>query len=131
MFDINIPAVLTAAAVAFALGGLWYGPLFGKAWMRAFNFTEADLAKGNMPLIYAAAFVFTLIPAGFLDILLDDHLANAMSGAVYGLAAGLVFAAPPTATQYLFEGRPLKAFVINAGYSVLALTVMGAIVGAW
>ena len=38
---INYFAVLAAAVSTFVLGGLWYSPmLFGKAWMRANNFTE-------------------------------------------------------------------------------------------
>jgi hypothetical protein len=32
--DLNWFAVLAAALSAFALGGLWYGPLFKKAWCR-------------------------------------------------------------------------------------------------
>ncbi len=26
-------AILVATVVAFVLGGLWYGPIFGKAWL--------------------------------------------------------------------------------------------------
>ena len=31
---LNIPAILVATAVAFAIGGLWYGPLFSKPWAK-------------------------------------------------------------------------------------------------
>ena len=30
---LNWWAILVATVAAFALGGLWYGPLFGKPWM--------------------------------------------------------------------------------------------------
>ena len=32
---LNWLAVLLATLAGFATGGLWYGPLFGKAWMKA------------------------------------------------------------------------------------------------
>jgi hypothetical protein len=50
--SLNYLAVLVAAISTFVLGGLWYSPLlFGKAWMRANNFNEADLqtfSKGDI-----------------------------------------------------------------------------------
>ena len=38
--NINWLAVLVAALSTFILGGLWYGPLFGRTWMRASGMTE-------------------------------------------------------------------------------------------
>ena len=43
---INYLAVLVAAAVAFALGGLWYSPiLFAKPWVKAHGFTEERIKE--------------------------------------------------------------------------------------
>ena len=33
--DLNRWAILTVTLAGFAVGGLWYGPLFGKAWLAA------------------------------------------------------------------------------------------------
>ena len=44
----NLLAILVAAATGFLIGGLWYGPLFGKAWMAEHGFTEEQLRAGNM-----------------------------------------------------------------------------------
>lgn len=38
-FDINWLAIL-AAASSLVIGFLWYGPLFGKAWMKESGMTE-------------------------------------------------------------------------------------------
>jgi hypothetical protein len=35
------------------------------------------------------------------------------------------------ATEYIFEVRTLKLFAINAGFWLLGMILMGAIVGAW
>ncbi|NJN52279.1 MAG: DUF1761 domain-containing protein [Gammaproteobacteria bacterium] len=32
---LNWIAIVVSTALAFVLGGLWYGPLFGKAWLSA------------------------------------------------------------------------------------------------
>ena len=62
-FTINWLAVLAATASAFVLGGLWYGPIFGKAWMAEMGFTEEELKEANMAKIYGTAFVLEFIIA--------------------------------------------------------------------
>jgi hypothetical protein len=32
MANANLLAILVAAAAGFLVGGIWYGPLFGKGW---------------------------------------------------------------------------------------------------
>lgn len=44
---ISYPAVLGAAIASMILGFLWYGPLFGNAWMRLSGMTEADKAAAQ------------------------------------------------------------------------------------
>jgi hypothetical protein len=50
---------------------------------------------------------------------------------IYGFLAGFGCVATFIGTHYLFERRSLKLFLINAGYSIVALTIMGLIIGAW
>jgi hypothetical protein len=38
--QLNWPAIIAAALVSFVIGGPWYVPLFGKAWMSASGMTE-------------------------------------------------------------------------------------------
>ena len=61
MEGINIWAVLVAAVSSFALGGLWYGPLFQKVWCRE---AGVDPTKGGHPVkVFGGAFVFSLLSA--------------------------------------------------------------------
>jgi hypothetical protein len=41
------------------------------------------------------------------------------------------FVAMAFGITYLFESRPLKLWLINAGYQTVVFTIMGAILGAW
>jgi hypothetical protein len=52
-------------------------------------------------------------------------------GLLAGFAAGFTFVATAFGITYAFESRPLKLWLINAGYHTVAFTVMGGIVGAW
>jgi hypothetical protein len=67
MGEINVWAVLAAALTNFLIGGLWYSPaVAGKAWMRANDFTDADLKKGSQPVIFGVSFLFCLLMAANL-----------------------------------------------------------------
>ena len=130
-FSLNWPAVLTAALSAFAIGGLWYSPaLFGKAWMRINNFTDEYLRQGNQIMIFGTSLLLSLIASFFLGMFIGPT-ADIMFGATAGCMAALGWVATFVGIHYLFERRSLALFAINAGYSIVALTVMGAILGAW
>lgn len=127
----NIWAVLVAALSTFLIGGLWYSPvLFGKAWMRENGFTEETLKGGNMTKIFSLAFVLAIVAAVNLAMFMGPEDKPAM-GALWGFLAGFGWVATFVGTHYLFERRSLTLFFINAGYSVVALTVMGVILAAW
>lgn len=121
-------AVIAAAVSSFLVGGLWYGPLFGKAWRSAFGFTEEELAKRNLPLVFAGALLLALVAAINLEMFISPQ-ASPSFGATAGFLAGLGWVATLMGIIYLFEGRSLKGYLINAGYCVIALTLMGAILG--
>ncbi|MBL7864657.1 MAG: DUF1761 domain-containing protein [Cyclobacteriaceae bacterium] len=131
MAHLNIWAILVSALSTFLIGGLWYSPaLFGKAWMRENGFKEEDLKGGNFVKIFGLAFILGLIAAVNLAMFLGPE-ADIAFGAAAGFAAGFGWVAMFVGTHYLFERKSFTLFLINAGYSVVALTVMGIILGAW
>ena len=127
----NILAVLVAALSTFLIGGLWYSPaVFGKAWMKENGFTEESMKNSNMVKIFGLAFVLGLIAAVNLAMFLGQE-GTVADGAFYGFLAGFGWVATFVGTHYLFERKSFRLFLINAGYSVVALTVMGVIIAAW
>jgi hypothetical protein len=128
--ELNYLAIVLAALSTFLLGGLWYSPaVFGKTWMKENGFTEESMKGGNMIKIFGLAFVLGLISAINLAMFMGPEKDVTM-GAAYGFAAGFGWVATFVGTHYLFERRSLKLFLINAGYSIVALTVMGVIIVA-
>jgi hypothetical protein len=128
--ELNYLAILLSALSTFLIGGLWYSPaLFGKAWMKENGFKEEDMKDANMVKIFGLAFVLALISAINLAMFMGPEKDVTM-GAAYGFAAGFGWVATFVGTHYLFERKSFKLFLINAGYSVVALTVMGVIIVA-
>lgn len=128
--NINWLSIIIAGVSAFLIGGVWYGPLFGRAWMKEFGFTEEDLKQRNIPKTFGLSLILALFAAINLDLFIGAE-ASLSFGAMAGLLAGIGWVATFMGIIYLFEMRSLAAFLINAGYCVIALTTMGAILGAW
>jgi hypothetical protein len=138
---INWWAVLVAGISSFVVGGIWYSPgLFGKAWMKDNNFTEEEIKKGgNKGKIFGFTLVFSLLMAVNLAMFLSTPAdcppqcaapADMTWGAMAGFLAGIwTFCA--IAIHSLFEFKSWRLIFINGFYSVVALILMGAIIGAW
>ena len=131
MNTINWLAVLAAGISAFVLGGIWYSPaLLGKAWMTENNFTLTDMQQGNKGMIFGWAFLLSLIMAVNLAMFLNAPEIDLAKGIVYGALTGLwIFCG--IAIVALFERKSARYIFINGGYCLAALTLMGAIIGAW
>ena len=128
--SINYLAVGAAAIATFAVGGIWYGPLFSKPWMALTGVTEEMAAEGNMVRTFGLAFVMQVIAAFALAILIGGS-GSLAGGAMTGFAVALVFVATSIAVNDLFEMRALKLWMINVGYNLVGYTLMGAIIGVW
>ncbi|MEL7834745.1 DUF1761 domain-containing protein [Fodinibius sp. Rm-B-1B1-1] len=134
--SINLLAVLVATLSTFLVGWLWYGPLFGKAWMAAVGFTEEDLQEGNMAKIFGLAFIFEFIMAFNLAMFLTGspeaaETMTATTGAFYGFLTGFGWIFFALAVNSLYERKSWKYIFINGGYWTIAFTIMGLILGAW
>ena len=128
--SINWLAVFVAAAATFALGALWYGPLLGKPWRATTGMTEEKAASTGMGRVFGLAFLLQLLTAFALALFIGAE-ATLGFGVFAGFMAGALFVATAMGVVYLFERRPFALWSIDAGYQILAFTLMGAILGAW
>lgn len=121
--------VIVAAVTTFVLGGLWYGPLFGRTWMRVSGVTEAQAAGGNKGLIFGLSLLLQLVAALVLELFIGPD-GTLVFGLAAGGAVGLFWVATAFGVVYLFEQRPLGHWGVNAGYHIVSYLTMGAILGA-
>jgi len=129
MATINWLAVFVAGLSAFILGGVWYSPaLFGNAWMKENNLTLEEVRKGNKGKIFGWALLLALIMSANLAMFLADEKTDIVWGTTAGLLAGIwVFAG--IAITGLFEHKTARYIFINGFYQLIALALMGAIIG--
>ena len=131
MIQVNYVAVLLAAVSAMVVGSVWYGPLFGASWMKLVGISKADIDKKEMPKLYGIMFLGALVEAYVLSHFI--HYAGAvgpMLGAKTGLWAWLGFVATTMIGNYMFAKRPMNLFYIDAGYALVNLMIMGAIIAS-
>ncbi len=130
---LNWLAVIVAAVSSFVLGGIWYGPIFGKLWQVQVGLSDEKIAEGNMALIFGASFVLTLIVAiGLAGLINAVVLAPSLvSGMLTGIEMSVVFVATIFGINYLFARRSMALYGIDAGYMIVMFALMGAILGVW
>ena len=138
MFDsyVNNWTVLCVTVVAFVLGFLWYGPLFGKLWVKLSRMPASEIAKAKKKgmakpaiLNFIGTFVMIYIFAGFISLL---DIVNTIQGAVLGFWIWLAFFACTTLLGgVLWEGKSWSLYVFNALYWLINLMLVGFLVVVW
>lgn len=133
--SLNYLAILVAAVSTYAFGMLWYNPImFGKQWFAAHGYTPAqmDAMKVTMPRAYTISFFSYLVMAAGLAFFMGlIHIARWQGGAKTGALVWLVFVATTGLTMHQFSGKKFATWVIDAGYQLVSLVAMGAILGGW
>lgn len=117
---------------AFALGFLWYTALFGKAWQAETGISDEDAQK-DMARTHGLAFLMMIVMSYALNIIIGFHTVEEQTflhGGLHGILAGLFYAAPATAINYLYQRKSLKLYLIDASYLVLLLGLSGGIMAA-
>ena len=132
---INYWAVLMAAVAAWMVGALWYSVL-GKQWMAAAGVGKTSIneaarsVSGFLPFILAlvGAFVMAWMLAGIMGHLGD---LTVKAGVISGAFCWFGFTIPAIVVNYVFARRSPWLIVIDGGYWLIALAIMGAIIGGF
>jgi hypothetical protein len=130
----NHLAVIVSAVVYFIIGGLWFGVVFGKAWLSAVGKSVEELEKTTMPVgaLYTLAFITSLILCYTLNALLQrGGKQSAGEGVKLAICLWIGIVATTTGPIFMFSGLSLRLFLLDAGYPLVAMIVSGAIIGAW
>lgn len=130
---INYVSVVVAAVVVFVIGFFWYSPwLFQTAWIQAHGYTQeqVDAMKTSVGRTYGLSFICILVMGVVLSLLMArTGTTTAKGGATLGALVWLGFAATIGFMASLYTGAPLALYLIDAGYQLVYLVAMGAILG--
>jgi hypothetical protein len=130
---LNWVAILVAAIASFLFEALWFS-LFMNQWLTGIGRTKEWLmGTGLNPAIqYGTAIICSIIVAAVLTICIQaSGEQTARRGIICGAVSWFGFIATGWAKEYIFEVRTLQIYVINTGYALIDLMLIGAIVGAW
>jgi len=135
MAVLNYVAIIVAAVASMAIGWLWYSPmLFGKQWVKMMGFKKADMRKMQKKAgqSFAGGFVASAVMAYVLATFLSYLQATGVqAGATVGFWVWLGFIAPVMLGSVLWEGKPVKLYLLNASHWFVTTVVMAAIIAAW
>ncbi|MXZ44124.1 MAG: DUF1761 domain-containing protein [Gammaproteobacteria bacterium] len=130
IFALNWWAILVATLSSFLLGGLWYGPLFGKRWLRALGKSEYDLAPSAVPFVVAFVTSFiTCVALAWLISLLG--ISTWERGALMGMIVGVAFIACSSISDGAFCRFSWTLLSIQAVYRILHCVIAGVIFAIW
>lgn len=125
-----------AAVIPMIVGFLWYNPkTFENAWMDTIGMTREKMEGGNMAITLGVsllmAFILSLPLAYFVNHPSqfggDPSSDTFGHGAFHGVFTALFVALPIIGTKALFEQRNFKYVLINLGYWIVTLALMGGI----
>lgn len=130
MDNISIVGVIVAALAFFFIGGAWYTVLFGKQWRAEIGISEEEAANANPnPLMFVWSILVSLVIGLTLAKLISES--SVEYGLKVGLGVGAGIGGAILAQNYVYEQKSIKFWLINAGYVIIGLGVMGTIIGAF
>jgi len=124
--------ILIAAFAAFMVGFGWYTALFGKEWQRLTGISDEDAAS-NMAVTHGIAFLMMAILAYGTNYIINMHDVAEQTfshGAFHGFLLGALYCLPALIIHYAYQRKPLKLFLIDGGYLVIFMALMGGILAA-
>ncbi len=123
MYDINYLAVFLAAAVPLLLRKVWYDPrLFGRRSRRISRYGSVNLISG------AGYVVMSLVLALLVSVI---GIVTWVEGAVLGFLLWLGFIFTTSLIANMYTRRGLTRFLIDSGFQLIYLLIMGGLLGGW
>src|SRR3989344_2984814 len=134
--DVNFFEIVVSAVVIMIIGMIWYSKsLFGRVWMRSIGMSEKDIKKAksngmasSMIIAFVAALVMSFVLA---HVVAYTDASNVIEGAVSGFWVWLGFIATTMINRVLWEKASWTSYLINAGYYLIALLVVGSMLVLW
>ncbi len=128
--EVNWIAVIVGGIFNMAFGALWYGPLFGKVWLRAIGKAPDEVqSSGTM---YILPLIAGLVSSYLLAALIAGlSIALWWQGVLMGAILYLGIGSTATLTTGTFEGSPRGAWLLFTLYQVIVFAVLGLVFVLW
>ena len=133
--NLNWLAVIVSALAYFALGAVWFGPVFGKMWMKGHGIsqpTEEEKKNMNMGMIFGMSFLKTIVMVVLTSyiVMIINYNGNMMTALKIGAVLGGI-ASFPTGINYLFLKKPFSIWLLDGGYHACGVIITSVIMSVW
>ncbi len=132
---VNYLTILISGIISMFIGFLWYGPLFGKQWIKLSKITDKEIKeakKKSMGKIYFTAFIGTLVTSLVLSLLINYLEAiTFVEGAWVGFLIWIGFFVTSKIGSILWENKSVKLYLFNISYDLIVLLIAGGILATW
>jgi len=135
---INYFAVATGAVISMIIGGIWYGPIFGKKWLEIIGANNLSIEerkkmqKSAGPL-YLVQFILTLFQILVLaHLVVDSNRVGGLERAIWIWGA---FVIPTLAGAVMWTNDKPKMkwsrLLIQGGYQLTMFLIYGMLLQFW
>ncbi len=133
--EINWLAVPVAGFITMFVGGLWYGPLFGEAWMKEVGLTKEEIeASGTPTQAMIKSFIASIVLGIGMSLVINwagVPVGDWMSGAIVGIMTAVLVVGAAVFPNYAFEDKTLRHFLIHTGATTISMALIGAMLAVW
>ncbi len=130
---LHFGAIALATGAYMLIGMLWFGPLFGKKWIKLMGFTESSMKKMPLTPLQAmaggavAAFLMAFVMAHDIFVwrqFFGESVSPAFCAFQMGLWVWLGYVATSQVGMVLWEGKSWKLFFLVTAHSFVAYQAM-------
>ncbi len=132
--DLNWWAVVGATASTFVVGSAWYSmSVFGKKWAKLIGLSEKDMKSGDgMTEVFVMTGITSFITAAVMGaLMMATGTSGAADGLLFGAIAGVAFRFGSHVMHNGFARRSKDLTWIDGMHDIVALAVVGAVLGQW
>jgi len=124
--------IFIATVISFAFGAIWYGPLFGKKWMKLIGFTKKSMKAMKLKPATAMVlgFISTFVMVYILSIFVTTYnfcgegWTNIKISLVMGLLIWFGLIATLSLGSFLWEGKSFKLYIFNNIYYLINIELI-------
>lgn len=134
LLQVNYLAVAVSSVIFFLLGSFWFSFLFRSLWSSELQRHNINIAQpaGNelmkkMLITFLSNFLIVFAEAVILSM---AHATTVEAGLTLGVLIACI-AAAAIAMVFVWEGKSLTLFLIDAGYPALGIIITSLLLAIW
>lgn len=134
--QINYYAVATCTFLYMVLGIAWYAVFFRKPWMGLMEINPEELKTTELQERAKLGFITSFVCYFLMALTLSCFIRyagakTALDGLELGMLCWFGFTFTTMLPNHIFSNKPIQLAIINLGYPLVGMSLMGMILAVW